>query len=203
MSKQLRYALSGVVLVGGLVGIVFLIRMARPRLPVTSVDSPRAKGPANAPLQIIEYSDFQCPACQMAQSELSALFKEFPEKIRLIYQHFPLESHPWSPLAHHSAECAAEQDRFWGFHDRLYATQSIWSKSPTLPLETFMGYAKDEGLDLDRFSRCLADERVDAKILVEKSAGLGLGVRSTPSFFVNGKLVLGVQNLRKKVEGRE
>lgn len=200
MPNDRRYLLAGVLLIGLLVGTVFLLRLGRGKMSLVAGNSPRAKGPAGAPFQVIEYSDFQCPACQVAQSTLSELFSEYPGKIRLVFQHFPLEGHSWSPLAHRAAECAARQNQFWAYHDRLYADQSIWSKSPQPPIEAFLNYAKEGGLVLDDFARCLGEVQTDQKIREEKSAGVGLGVRSTPSFFVNGKLVVGAPSLRSEIE---
>jgi len=148
----------------------------------------------------MEFSDFQCPACRVAQGTLSKLIETYPAKIRLVFQHFPLEGHRWSALAHQAAECASEQDRFWLYHDRLYNEQSAWSILQTPPLGNFFRYAKEEGLDLDRFSRCLVDPAINQRIRQERATGAGLGVRSTPSFFVNGKLVVGTESLRQEVE---
>lgn len=196
-----RYGLTGLVLTALLVGSVFFARLANPPLPSSrlAANFPRAKGPVDAPIQIIEYSDFQCPACGKAQPLLARLLAEYPEKIRLIYQHFPLDGHPWSGLAHQTAECAAQQNRFWSLHDQLYAEQSDWSKSPESPLETFMKYAAGGGVDLPTFSQCLTDPNVTKKIREEKLAGEDLGVRSTPTFFVNGEAVVGELKLREKV----
>ena len=200
MSKTERYLLTGLLLIGFLVGVVFLLRTRQEKIPGVAGNFPRAKGPAGAPLQIIEYSDFQCPACQMAQSTLSELLTRYPDKIRLVFQHFPLEGHRWSPLAHRAAECAAQQNQFWPYHDRLYADQSSWSQGIEPPIETFLRYAKEGGLALDDFAQCLGDNRVDQKLREERSAGVGLGVRSTPSFFVNGKLAVGAKALREEIE---
>lgn len=200
MLRNGRYLLAGVLLAGFLVGIVFILRLKQGKLPALATDFPRAKGPVEAPVQIIEYSDFQCPACQTAQSTLLELFIAYPEKIRLVFQHFPLEGHLWSPLAHRAAECAAEQNQFWSYHDQLYAEQAVWSKSPQAPIETFLHYAKEGGLGLDEFARCLGEGKVDRKLREERVAGGGLGVRSTPSFFVNGKLVIGTGALRAEVK---
>lgn len=196
----MRYLLTGIFLTGFLIGTVFLLRLGRGKIETPAENFPRTKGPSGAPIQIMEYSDFQCPSCKEAQPVLSGLLDQYPGKIRLIFQHFPLEAHAWSPLAHRAAECAAEQNRFWPYHDRLYAAQSEWSKSPAAPLEAFLRYAKEEGLALDDFARCLGEGKVDQKIREEKSAGLGVGVRSTPSFFVNGKLAVGTQALRTEIE---
>ena len=200
MTRDWRYAFCGLILVGILVGSIFLIRSRLPKTSSLKVNSARSQGPVNAPIQIIEYSDFQCPACQFAQPTLLSLLSERQGKIRLIYQHFPLEGHRWSRLAHQSAECASVQNQFWGFHDRLYANQTDWSASVEAPLEQFMRYAKEVNLDLDIFAHCIAESRINKKIEEERLSGLGLGVKMTPSFFVNGELVVGSDALRKKVD---
>ena len=200
-SKRTLYYLSGPALVGVLVGTVFVLRTLLPSVPSAAVHSPRAKGPVNAPIQIIEYSDFQCPACKAIQSTVKSLLSESPGQIRLLFNHFPLEGHPWSPLAHRAAECAALQNRFWEYHDKLYAEQETWSKSLEAPVVALLTYAKDVGMhDLDEFGRCLADSKMDRGIIAEREVGMSLGVRSTPSFFVNGKLAVGVDGLTRSVK---
>jgi protein-disulfide isomerase len=200
MPSRLKYLLAGVLLISLAVGAVLIARFARPTLPLLTEDSPRARGPRNAPIQIIEYSDFQCPACGKAQQELDKLLQKKGEKIRLIFEHFPLDAHRWSPLAHRAAECAAREGRFWTYHDRLYQTQLIWGRSPEPPVEVFLRFAKVDGLNLEEFAKCLSDPAVAKIIREEKLAGEGLGVRSTPSFFVNGRFVVGIEALRKEVE---
>ena len=200
MNKKKIYFATGPVLFLSLVGSVLLLRALGPKIPSTGLESLRAKGPKEAPIQIIEFSDFQCPACRTARGKLAELFKQYPGLIRLVYFHFPLEGHRWSPLAHRAAECASFQKRFWPYHDRLYAEQEVWSKNPDPPLEAFLNYAKETQVaDLNEFVRCLADPQADKLILQEKEAGLSLGVRSTPSFFVNGDLVVGTDVLQAKV----
>lgn len=153
-----------------------------------------------APIQIIEYSDFQCPACRTAQAALFQLLGKYPGKIRLTFQHYPLGGHRWSAVAHQAAECAARQGRFWPYHDRLYAEQASWSGSAVAPLETLVRYGSEMALDLDRFGECLGDRAVAAEIQRERDAGADLGVRSTPSFFVNGKFVVGTPALENEVK---
>lgn len=199
-SPFFRHVLTGVLLVGFLVATVFLLRLGQGKPPLAASDFPRAKGPVDAPIQVIEYSDFQCPACQVAQSTLAELFVQYPGKIRLIFQHYPLEGHPWSPLAHRAVECAARQNQFWVYHDRLYRDQSNWSKTVEAPVEAFLGYARDGGLALDQFADCLGESEVDRIVGDERRAGFDLGVRSTPSFFVNGKLAVGAKGLREEIE---
>ena len=193
------YGLVGVGLSALLIGIILVVRMLRPE-PAGINELTRSRGPFNAPVQIIEYSDFQCPSCRVAQDSIRLLLSRYPTQIRLVFQHFPLQGHRWSALAHQSAECAAKQNKFWVYHDRLYLDQPLWAVFPQTPLERFLEYAKDAGLDLDRFSRCLSDGSVTQKIHGEELAGVGLGVRSTPSFFVNGNLAVGGKALQDEVE---
>ncbi len=201
MDKKKLYLASGSFLILLLVGSVLILRLMGPKAPSANIDSPRAKGPKDAPVQIIEYSDFQCPACRTAQGKLAEMFKQYPGLIRLVYFHFPLEGHKWSPLAHRAAECAALQNRFWPYHDQLYAEQDAWSKNPEPPIASLLTYAKTSQVaNLNEFARCLADYKTDKPIMQEKETGLSLGVRSTPSFFVNGDSVVGIDLLQAKID---
>lgn len=199
MRRSAGYVIAGVLLTGLLVSVIFVMRQLKSTSASLSHNAQRSQGPADAPVQIIEYSDFQCPACGKAQPALNQLLREFEGKIRLTYQHYPLHSHAWSEWAHQAAECAARQDHFWAFHDRLYTEQALWAEGKQAPLEIFLRYAKEGGLDLDTFGRCLTDRSVSSKIREERVGGEGLGIRSTPSFFVNGELIVGVAKLREKV----
>lgn len=186
-----------------LVGIVLILRTHLPTAPVSLVSSNRSKGAADAPIQILEYSDFQCPACKIAQSTLTQLLKQYPGKIKIVYMHFPLDAHRWSPMAHRAAECAAREQRFWEFHDHLYAEQDQWSKKSDAPIEEMLSYAKESGVkDLNRFALCLGSNQTDETIYKDRDSGIGLGVRSTPSFFVNGELAVGSDDLAKKIAKR-
>lgn len=183
-----------------LIGAIAILRHFKPSGSLAADDLAKSKGPLRAVVQIIEFSDFQCPACRVAQQTLSELANLYPEKVRVTFQHFPLEGHKWSGLAHQAAECAAAQKQFWPYHDRLYAEQAAWTVAIENPLESLLRYAKDTGMDLDPFSRCLGDGQVNQRIRQEKATGVGLGVRSTPSFFVNGKMVVGSTTLKQEVE---
>ncbi len=198
----LTYLLVGLVLAAGLVGAVYFLRSRQPQFVSSPGDAARSKGPARAAFEIVEYSDFQCPACQAAQAPLNEILIRHKEKVRLVFRHFPLAGHRWSGLAHQAAECAARQNKFWGYHDALYRDQKLWSLEGGPPLETFMRYAREETLDLDGFAGCLSNQEVSKKINQEKLTGTGLGVRSTPSFFVNGKLVVGGAALKEEMEKR-
>lgn len=199
MSK--RYVLAGAVLMTVLVSGVLLAKKSNAPVepPKAQTLGPRIKGPADAPVEIIEYSDFQCPACQRAQQTLHDLWEKYPGKLRMVYKHFPLSGHQWSAVAHQAAECAAEQNRFWDFHDRLFKDQALWAV-PENPTAAFIRYAQELGLDLDAFGNCLSNETVKKRIMDDKQSGLTLKVNSTPTFFVNGERVVGHVELGIKGE---
>ena len=197
-----RYFAAGVILTALLVGGIFLLKKNRPVVPhkLSAVAaSAKIRGPENAPVQIVEYSDFQCPACQRAQSSLNRFLADYEGKIQLVFRHYPLPGHVWAGIAHQAAECANEQGRFWEYHDRLYAEQKKWS-GPEMPMETFLRYGRDLGLNLDRFGACFADQNVVKRIQNEKKGGVNLQVNSTPTFFINGERLVGPVDLEMKGE---
>ncbi|MBN1687493.1 MAG: DsbA family protein [Candidatus Omnitrophica bacterium] len=159
----------------------------------------KSQGPEDAPVQIIEYSDYQCPACRFSQGVLHGFMKQYPGAIRLIYHHFPLQGHPWSSFVHQAAECANEQGLFWVFHDYVFSHQSEWS-TPLSPTQKILSYARDLGLNLDQFAACLTNEGTKRRIQKEKATGDDLKVNATPTFFVNGQRVVGGFLLKKEGE---
>ncbi len=195
-----RYVVAGILLVGLLAGGVVWMRYSKykaPLPPAAQAHETKVKGPAQAKIQIVEYSDFQCPACQRAQQALNQLLQSYPDQIQLSFYHFPLPNHAWSGVAHQAAECAHQMGQFWPYHDRLYGEQAKWS-GPSDPTETFLRYAQDLGLPLDPFASCLADPKIKRKILAEKARGESLEVKSTPTFLINGERVVGPIDLEVK-----
>ncbi|MBI3317366.1 MAG: DsbA family protein [Candidatus Omnitrophica bacterium] len=196
-----RYLFTGLIIIFILATGVFFLKKKMPpsNLKPSTVLSAgeKIKGPAEAPVEIIEYSDFQCPACRDAQPVLTKLLAEYPEKIRIVFHHFPLPSHRWAAMAHQAAECAHEQGKFWEYHDVLYQNQSSWSKLMN-PAETFLRDAGEMGLQLDDFVQCLSSEKVKRRILEEKAVGQKLQVSSTPTLFINGERLVGPIELQAK-----
>ncbi len=198
-----RYLLTGVVLIAALAGGIFWLnknRPARPQPPAaTAGQKAKIKGGQNASIQIVEYSDFQCPACQRSAQFLQQMMERFGDKTSLTFRHFPLAAHQGSPLAHQAAECADRQQKFWDYHDRLFAEQNQWAAAPN-PSELFLTYAKDLGLDLDAFALCLADPKIRQPILSDKAEGESAQIKSTPTFFINGQRAVGLIELQKKMQ---
>lgn len=166
------------------------IDLPQPVLPVIAVaggEQAPVRGEAQAPVTIVEFSDFQCPFCRRMREPIDALLEEYPGKVRLVYRHFPLSSHDQAMPAAQASMCANEQGRFWPYHDLLFANQDALSD------EKLRELAGQIGLDLAAFETCLASERYLALIEADLAAGRDAGVQGTPAYFVNGKPVFGAE----------
>jgi len=142
-------------------------------------------GDVNAPVTIVEWSDFQCGFCRkFTQETLPKIYSEFVEtgKVRIIFKHYP--AHQNSGILAKGSECAAEQNSFWKFHELLYKIND-YSKSGLINL------AKETGLDVDKFSICLDSRKYEQIIKDEMGEGVSQGIKGTPSFLINGELVSG------------
>ncbi len=153
------------------------------------VDDDPILGAANAPITIIEFSDYQCPYClQWHQQVLGRLREAYPDQVRIVYRDFPLTSiHPEAEPAAEAANCANEQGAFWQYHDKLFSGQY------SLSTQTYQQYATDLGLDLVKFNDCINTHRFQAEVQADLDFAVNLGVRSTPTFFINGIAVVGAQ----------
>lgn len=148
-------------------------------------------GPADAPVTMVEFTDFQCPYCARHHRRTkAALLEAFEGRLRYVVRHFPLETvHPRARAAARAAECAHRQDAFWAYADLLY------ERSPAFEPASLAAYAAELDLDADRFERCLDGEEAEEAVAADIAAARRLGVRSTPTFFLNGRRVLGAKPL--------
>lgn len=155
-----------------------------------SVDGAPFKGPAKAPVTIVEFSDFHCPFCRQVLPTLTRIESQYGDKIKLVFRDFPIESlHPQATKAHEAARCAHEQGKFWAYHDKLFASP------PKSSPEIFKGLAKEVGLDMTRFESCVDSGKYQGAVKNDVEQGNRLGVSGTPAFFINGRLVSGAQPL--------
>jgi protein-disulfide isomerase len=147
-------------------------------------------GPEDAPITIVEFSDYQCPFCRRWHDEVyEPLLAAYPGKIRMVYRHLPLTSlHPDAFSAAEAAMCAGEQDAYWQFHEKLFSSE-------TLGNSVYGQYAQDLGLDMKSFEACLSDHKYQQSIQADVDFAVDLGIRSTPTFFINGLAVVGAQPL--------
>ena len=144
-------------------------------------------GPADAPVVVVEFSDFQCPFCAAAARDLRELRQRYPDQVALVYRHFPLTSiHPHARAAAVAAECAAEQDRFKAYHDLLFEYQD------EIGLRTWTDFAEEAGVHLlDGFSSCLDAERASDRVTADSRAARRVRLRATSSVIINGLLLPG------------
>ena len=147
-------------------------------------------GPDDAKIVIVEFSDFQCPFCRRFHDETyQALLDSYPGQIRFVYRNLPLTSiHPNAMPAAVASLCANDQNAYWDYHEKLFSNE-------TLDETTYIQYATDLGLDVETFTACLSSGSHDAFIQEDMDFALGLGVQSTPTFFVNGLAIVGAQPL--------
>jgi len=161
------------------------------------------KGSPDAKVTIIEYADFECPACAIYSTEiLKKLADEYKDNLRIVYRHFPLPQHRKAPDAARTAESAGKQGKFWEMHDLLYEKQEEWSTSQNFK-ELFSEYTKSLDLDLTKYTDDLSSDSVSQKIKKDEADGYKLKINSTPTFYVNGKIVSvnnGYDDLKSAVE---
>lgn len=152
---------------------------ARLAVPVGGRD--HAEGPPEAPAALVEYGDFECPACGSAYPMVKELHAEEGDRLRVVFRHFPLNSiHPHARAAACAAEAAGLQGRFWEMHDMLFENQDA------LEDEDLLGYAGKLGLDIARFDADRQSEEVAERVSDDFRGGVRSGVNGTPTFFVNG-----------------
>jgi protein-disulfide isomerase len=155
-----------------------------------SADNEPTLGPADAPVTIIEFSDYQCPYCeQWYQEVFKQLLASYPNQIRFVYRDLPLPMHPEAVPAAEAADCAGEQNAYWKYHDALFGRQYGLSR------EAYVNYATDLGLDVAAFTTCLDSNRYQDEIQSDASDAAKVGINSTPTFVINGRVVVGAQPL--------
>jgi protein-disulfide isomerase len=160
---------------------VFLNEPMPPMVKIS--DSGPSKGPKNAPVTIVEFSDFQCPYCKQAQLTLKQVLQSYGDNVRLIFKHTPLPIHAEAFKAAQAAACAAEQGAFWEYHDRLFGSGDLSS-------ETLRKYAVEAGLQVKTFNLCLDSEVSRTAVLKDMQEARQADVQGTPTFVINGRVLI-------------
>ena len=203
------FKLVAVVILGlGIFGIwKFVSAPAEPvaegsALDVTDKDW--VKGKSDAPVTLIEYTDFQCPACAAYYPIVKQLSDEMGDQLRLVVRHYPLVTiHKNALSGSRAAEAAGRQGKYWDMYDLLFVHQAEWSLAED-PLKSILpAYAGQIGLDVDKFRADMVDSTLDDKITTDRQTGNDLKITGTPSFFLNGKLIKNPTSIEdfKKVIG--
>ncbi len=159
-----------------------------PRIAVAAGDSPRYGSP-DAPVQIIEFSDFQCPYCSRAADTLAQVKEKYGDKVSVVYRHFPLDFHDRANIAAQASQCAADQGKFWEYHDKLFANQRALSD------EDLTRYAEEVGLNVGEFNECVKSGKHIETVATDLREGTEAGMSGTPGFFINGRFLGGAQPL--------
>lgn len=166
--------------------VVTRIMLDPPRQAIAKADRP-TRGPEDAPIQMIEFSDFQCPYCESAFPIVNQVLNTYGDRIHFTYRHYPLAIHPRARPAAEASQCAAEQGKFWPFYDKLFGDQSRLSDGD------FKQYAAQLGLDTAQFNACVDSHKYKAEVDVDIRAGDEAGVSGTPAFYINGRMLSGAQ----------
>lgn len=207
MKRTLPFVIIAAVLLAGVVTAMYFQRSAENPTPAPPTNSPTAANPAStpapppdpgaepahvqgsasAPVKLEEFGDFQCPPCGMLHPVLKNMEAEFgPEKVQVIFREFPLPAHTHALAAAYAAEAAGLQGKFWEMHDILYEHQADWEKAfDSRPI--FEGYAKTVGLDVEQYKRDLTNEIVSRRVTADGKRATSLGVKGTPTVFLNGR----------------
>ncbi|HEY4694859.1 MAG TPA: thioredoxin domain-containing protein [Candidatus Nanoarchaeia archaeon] len=151
-------------------------------------------GPEDAKVTLVEFGDFQCPACLAVEPTLQKLRVSYQSNVKFVFRHFPLSSHKNAFAASKAAEAAGVQSKFWKYHDLLYQHQDRWALAAD-PWKQFAEYATELNLDLTRFEQDYQGTATDDKVETDKKDGLSLGVPGTPTFYLNGRKVTGNYSL--------
>jgi protein-disulfide isomerase len=163
------------------------IELERPRVELRPGGP--ARGPDDARVTIVEFSDFQCPYCQRATPVLQEIATRYPRDVRIVYRHLPLDSlHPRARASAEASACAADANKFWEFHDQLFAN------SRALSDEDLRKYAATVGIDAASFDECVRTRKHAAAVEADVQEARRIGVTGTPAFVVNGILMFGLQS---------
>ncbi|MSO56769.1 MAG: thioredoxin [Acidobacteria bacterium] len=160
------------------------VMLEPPRVAVEAGSS-QAKGPSKAPIELIEFADFQCPYCLAATPTVKRVFETYGDRIRFVFRNFPLENHLTARPAAEAAQCANEQGQFWAYHDRLFGEPGKLSDADLKQTAAALG------MDSPRFNRCVDEHKYHSAVDADAQAGGEAGVTGTPAFFINGRLLSG------------
>jgi protein-disulfide isomerase len=161
--------------------IVMNLQPPRVKVPITASDPIRGSGS----IEVVEFSDFECPFCQKAQPMIQEMLAKYDGKVRLVWKDFPLPSHPYAVSAAVAARCAQDQDKFWEYHDTLFANQQA------LAPRDLRRHAESVGLDLGAFDECLSTGKHEETLAAVQDGFESHLVEVTPTFLVNGRMVQG------------
>lgn len=215
--SSLPFVIIGLVLVGVTVAVVLMSRPSTSNpAPAQNSSSaptqrmqtqpgapnPQTKGGASARVTLEEFSDFQCPACGGLAPGLKRVVAEYGDRARVVFRHYPLQMHRYAFLAARAAEAAGLQGKFWEMHDMLYENQKEWSDAME-PRVQFDAYATRLGLDVQKFKADMERQELADRIRADMMRGNSLGVKGTPTVYLNGREMVPGQLVTEDILRRE
>ncbi len=205
MAKISKMGLTILLIVGG-IAIFSGLKFLQKQQQVIVLHNPsaiklpqRAQGNPQAKIKIIEFIDFQCPACAKGYQLLHEYLKTNPDKLYIELRYFPLAMHKHGESSARWGECSARQDKFWSFMDLLIARQNEWAAMID-PVPSFDAIAKESGINLDQLKACLNEDSVKQAIAIDVGEGKMRAVSSTPTYFINHEMVVGTKSLQMKLD---
>ncbi len=182
------------VVIAVMVVVLFQLKLFSKAVSIDPLTA-RAKGDPQAKVKITEFIDFECPACAHGSKILSEQFEKHGKDMYVQVKYFPLTNmHRHAIQAALYSECSARQGKFWALHEQMMPQQQQWSQLVSAD-PVFQGIAKDAGVDITKLNTCLASDEARKAINDERAVGQSMGVQSTPSYFINGKMVVGTKSL--------
>jgi protein-disulfide isomerase len=170
--------------------------------PQPGAPNPYARGMPTARVTVEEFSDFQCPACGTLEPGLRRVMKDYEDRVRFVFRNYPLQMHKYAFLASRAAEAAGAQGKFWEMHDMLYDNQKEWSDSME-PRVQFDSYATRLGLDVQRFKADMERQDLADRVKNDLLRGNSLGVKGTPTVYLNGRELVPGQLVTEDILRRE
>lgn len=162
------------------------------------------KGTEGASITIVEYLDFECEACRVYYPMVKQLKEEYKDKLRFVVRYFPLPNHKNSMTSAQAVETAGKQGKFWEMHDKLYDTQKDWGEKQVATPRVFEDYAKQIGLDMEKYKNDVNSSEVKDRINRDKNSATSLGIQGTPTFFINGEKIpnpKGYEDFKSLIDG--
>ena len=197
MKKQLSTLLIVLVLAGLVAGAKILLA---PKKAPVNLQMARTKGNPEARVKIVEYIDFQCPACAYGVTYLKTFFGQHPKDLFIQVRYFPLTNmHSHAMISALYSECAARQGKFWALDDLMIPQQSQWEQLIS-PDPVFQSMAQQVGMNIGQLNTCLVSDDARKVINDEKSLGQSLGITSTPTYFINNKMVVGTKSMQDELK---
>jgi len=160
-----------------------------PRIEVAIADGTPTRGPSDAPIVLVEYTDYQCPFCMRVQPTIEALMERYDGQILHVFKNLPLPNHNQAQLAGEAALCAQDQDKYWEFHDWLFQNQR------TMNRESMIAQAGEMGMDAEKFEACVQQQTHAGRVVADAQQARSFGITGTPGFLVNGRVLSGAQPL--------